>query len=660
MSENVGMDKYMGLAYESGFKKIGENIANRALNFVVDKVQQKYSEKKIELGTAFERYIENACNRLNKVKTLATGKDPRNIIGENELYVKIGVDYKGVEIDTSSVDSLLKVSDNILILGSGGVGKSMLMRYLFLNTALYGNYIPVFVELRKISSQSAGNVSIEKLIEDCMAQFDVKLPEDEFVYSLRLGKYLFLLDGFDEVKDELALEAADKIQQFCVKYPNNKCIVTTRNDDYCYPFETFTQMQSKPLNKKQAVELASKLCVNDDRTTEFCRQLDEELYEKHESFAENPLLLSMMFLTFMRNLSIPDHLAEFYKKAYEALYSLHDSRDKGYFRRDFKCIGLDEEQFRILFARFCFQTYYIEKYEFKKAEILEYIKESAEFLNFDIDEKAYLVDLQKAVCLIVEDGTEYRFAHRSFQAYFAAVYTSERLTDIKQKQLFKGLLSNKANYHYEDFFDLLNQIEHDRFTVNALEDGLRELMKEADESDDPDIFFLKQQFSRVIYNINQKRRIDQQSYDNKEQKLSKEPLDKEYYKNKYADLFLFFGVNHSRNSYNLIYTFTQYTRYFYHKSKYFDKSIDVSFVIYMIDYIKNIPKKDPRGVEEFILFFEELDKSNEVSDADKKKFYDILIRYRRIPLLRKRIKEWLDDLDKERANLSKDDFYKSF
>ena len=479
MSENVGMDKYMGLAYESGFKKIGENIANRALNFVVDKVQQKYSEKKIELGTAFERYIENACNRLNKVKTLATGNDPRNIIGENELYVKIGVDYKGVEIDTSSVDSLLKVSDNILILGSGGVGKSMLMRYLFLNTALYGNYIPVFVELRKISSQSAGNVSIEKLIEDCMAQFDVKLPEDEFVYSLRLGKYLFLLDGFDEVKDELALNAAYKIQQFCAKYPNNKCIITSRRSDNCYPFETFTQMQSKPLNKKQAVELASKLCVNDDRTTEFCRQLDEELYEKHESFAENPLLLSMMFLTFMRNLSIPDHLAEFYKKAYEALYSLHDSRDKGYFRRDFKCIGLDEEQFRILFARFCFQTYYVEKYEFKKAEILEYIKESAEFLNFDIDEKAYLVDLQKAVCLIVEDGTEYRFAHRSFQAYFAAVYTSERLTDIKQKQLFKGLLSNKANYHYEDFFGLLNQIEHDRFTVNALEDGLREFMKNA-------------------------------------------------------------------------------------------------------------------------------------------------------------------------------------
>ena len=80
----------------------------------------------------------------------------------------------------------------------------------------------------------------------------------------------------------------------------------------------------------------------------------------------------------------------------------------------------------------------------------------------------------------------------------------------------------------------------------------------------------------------------------------------------------------------------------------------------MIDYIKNIPKKGPWDLEEFSLFFEELDKSNEVSDEDKKKFYDILIRYRRIPLLRKRIKEWLDDLDKERANLSKDDFYKSF
>ncbi|MEE0675370.1 MAG: NACHT domain-containing protein [Ruminococcus sp.] len=625
------------VAYESGAKKLGEAAADRALNFVIDKVQKKYGEKKIEIGTVFERYLENATERLNQIKTIATGNDPRNIIGENELYIKIGVDFKGNEIDTSRAENLLEHSRNILIIGSDGAGKTMLMRYLFINCALEGKYIPVFVEPVKVNSQKTGEVSILTLIRESITQYDVELPQDEFKYSLRLGKYLFLIDGLDKIRKELALETIVKIQKFCARYPNNKCIVTTRNDDYCNPLETFTYMHSMQLSKEQAIELASKLS-KDEKTEEFCRQLDKELYEKHRSFAKNPLLLSMMFLTFMRYLSIPDHLADFFKKAYEALYSSHDNHDKGIYRRDIKCKNLDEEKFRLLFARFCFQTYFDDAYEFEESEFVDLIKNSAVFLELDINPWDYLEDLKNVVCLIVKDGNVYRFAHRSFQAYFAAVYTAERLDDETQKQVLKDLQSEigpiynyNSNYKlflpihnyrrlFEDYFDLLNQIEHEKFLKNAFENEIRKFMKEACNSDDPDTFILKQ---------------------------------------------CFYGIDIDPYNFTPFYLLTAgeiYTYYCYFMRYYLNKT--VSKTVLCKPGVSEICKRIAKGMKDYYinfssnLDFDSIDNSVNISESEKKELYSNIVEYIEIPLFREKALEWLKKLDDERADLKKKDYRK--
>lgn len=346
-----------GAAKKSG-EILGERAANRALNAIIDCVKSKYGKAQVQIGLVFDRYLENATQRYNQIRTLATGTTPRSIIGEDNLYVQIGLNYNGEEIDTSSVDPLLQISSNLLILGTGGVGKSMLTRYLFLDTAKYGEYVPVLIELRRIRGQSSGQLSILDLIYTCVKDFDVELPREQFEYSLQFGKYLFLFDGFDEVKSSLAKETAEAIQKFSAKYPKNSFIVTSRPRTETSPLETFTILKSMRLSKAQAIDLASRIWAKDEKTREFCQQLDETLYEKHKDFAENPLLLTMMFLTFMRNSSIPDHLSDFYQKAYDALYSAHDNQDKGCYRRDFACKSLDENEFRHILSHFCFQSYF--------------------------------------------------------------------------------------------------------------------------------------------------------------------------------------------------------------------------------------------------------------------------------------------------------------
>ena len=187
-TKETGKAAFGDTAMESGAKKVGESVANRALNSIVDFVINKYGEAKVMLGTVFQLYLKNATDRYNQVRTLATGQAPRKIIGQDNIYVNVGLQFEGKEIHTSTVDPMLRVSKNLLITGTGGVGKSMLMRYLFLNTASRGEYVPVLVELRRIGSQPSDELSILELIYTCMQGFNVQLPREQFEYSLQLGK----------------------------------------------------------------------------------------------------------------------------------------------------------------------------------------------------------------------------------------------------------------------------------------------------------------------------------------------------------------------------------------------------------------------------------------------------------------------------------------
>lgn len=613
---------------ESGSKKLGENIVNRGLNALVDFAKNKYGETQVLLGTVFERYLDNAWSRYNHVRTLATGLEPRSIIGQNSIYVNIGIDFHGEEITTSTVESMLEISNNLLILGTGGIGKSMLMRYLFLSTIYEGEYVPVLLELRRISNQSPTQLSILELIYTCLKDFDVELPKEQFEYSLRLGKYIFLLDGFDEIKESMATETAAAIQAFCAKYPKNPCIVTSRPRQEASPLETFTPVEAKTLNKEQAIQLASRIWTEDEKTREFCRQLDKTLYDRHKDFAENPLLLSMMFLTFMRNSSIPDHLADFYQKAYDALYSAHDNQNKGYYRRDFQCKTLDESKFKLIFSRFCFQTYFKEQYEFSKSEILIHLQDSIHKLGTtDTSAEDFLMDLQNVVCLIIKDGDTYRFSHRSFQTYFAAVYTSNSLTDEQQKKLFLSLLSGKETYwEKRDYYTLLSQIEPERFAINAFENGLSTFRAKIDADSQPDICFLKLQFRAIMLRVDSQ--MERIAY-------YLGSVDNDCYYCNIVSLFRMFIMQSQRSLSNNLYT---------------------SKLNSVKRYIATLLHSKLKKANGRTLTFTEIDHSNLITEAERTALYEAFAYCGEKTEICNAIDEWLSDLKSKRESLKSPNF----
>lgn len=489
---------YQDTAATAGLKKASEGLGNMLVDAGTKFVGKQYEQYKVRTGAAFKKYLDNAYERLNQMKTLATGLDIVPIVGLNSIYVNMAVQYTNnrdktsKEIEVITAEDLLDINNNVLIVGTGGAGKTMMLKYLFLNTKNRGSYIPVFLELRKLSSQKPGSISILQLIYSCMQDYDVDLPLEYLEYSLQQNKYLFLLDGLDEIEETIHLETMHKIQLFCAKYPKNACIVTSREmKSSINLFETFSFVRSLPLDIEKAMCLVKKLGGDEDKNKAFCEELKADLFLKHDSFAENPLLLTMMFLVYMRNGSIPDHLVDFYSKCFEVLYSVHDSHHKGNYKRHFKCKDLSEQEFRRIFASFCFSSYLKSKYEFSKDEIITYLEPCiAKGTDKEITAEDYLRDLQDAVCLIVKEGEVYRFVHRSFQTFFAAIHT-DGLNDGQQQHLMNMLFDKGLVDSEMDYYILLHQIQPDRFYANVLEPVLRALLDKINGSEQPDRELLK-------------------------------------------------------------------------------------------------------------------------------------------------------------------------
>jgi hypothetical protein len=207
-------------------------------------------------------------------------------------------------------------------------------------------------------------------------------------------------------------------------------------------------------------------------------QLEDELFDKHQSFAANPLLLNMMLLTFENYAKIPEKLHIFYSNAFETMYYKHDAT-KGTYKRELSS-NLSDDVFKNTFAKFCFITYYNNKIEFSYEELKEYIKNSS--CVDDFNERAYIEDLQCALCVIYVEGLNCKFVHRSFQEYFTAVYIKE-LPDEQQELFCNRLIStDKNNRFYNDqVFPMLFDMAQSRFENNIILPILNKVESEFDK-----------------------------------------------------------------------------------------------------------------------------------------------------------------------------------
>lgn len=424
------------------------------------------SEKeRIRWGKVFENYLKKTNENFSKTKTLLYRNIPVDIY---EFYECIFLEKREkISINTQKIANVLNEGHKILITGLGGVGKTILMKHLFLNTIKTTEFIPVLIELRRINGKVNADFNLHEYIVKLLQEYGLSLSEKYYDYTFDEGYYVFLFDGYDEVEDKLKIVLKEEITKFSFKYNKNYFIISSRPLNEFISWENFLELKSLHLNKEQAISMIKKLKYDDEVKERFSKTLENGLFENYYTFASIPLLLLLMLLTYEETATIPSKLNEFYEQAFSVLFNKHDAT-KGLYIREIRT-KLSYENFKKAFSYFCFSTYFRNKYSFSHSEIIQYI----ETINFEqlgiprFKSEDFLEDLIVSLCLILEEGINYRFVHRSFQEYFSAVYFKE-LPDEQQKEFFILCMNNEKLEYADKFYSILLEIQKDRFMQNIV------------------------------------------------------------------------------------------------------------------------------------------------------------------------------------------------
>ena len=332
-----------------------------------------------------------------------------------DLYVPGALSLNGETIEDTGIKGILAIGKNIIFTGTGGQGKSMLMRHLLLDAiSAYDEtgLMPIFISVK----------DFDGLIPDilqCAHAFIRNLwPElsmDELQTMFIDGKVLLLFDGLDEIRPQLLSSFTSALNEFQDRYLNNAVILSSRPYDNFNSFSQCVPTKLEPFSKDQALRLVEKL--NFPNSPEFKEKLENGLYEQHKGYSDNPLLLSIMLLTYDQFREIPSKVHAFYQQAYLVLAELHDKSKE--LERPL-ATGWSVDGFAEYFSYFCSITYQKALTSFSYDAISKFFGIVKKHYRLDVTASSFIKDVCGNICLMAYDGKTYDFIHRSFQEYFCA------------------------------------------------------------------------------------------------------------------------------------------------------------------------------------------------------------------------------------------------
>ena len=488
----------MDILQESLMNNVTGNLLQEAIKYGWENIKKYFKgiqeDEVIRYKLGYEKYLENTKIKNNKIKTMIYNQIPKDLYS---FYENVNVSYENETIKTDKIENLFEIGNKIIITGMGGMGKSLLFKHLFLNTIIDTKFIPILIELRSFNGNS-NNIKEKFLLDqlyDLLYNNGFELEKEIFKKSLKEGGYVVFLDGYDEINKDLKNKIENEIKNFTDKYSKNKYFLSSRPTEEFIGWNDFYELEMLKLNKEQALNIIKKIEFDEEVKSIFYKQLDDNLYDKYEPFASNPLLLSIMLLTFQKHAIIPEKLNEFYNEAFVTLFNAHDAT-KGSYKREIRS-ELGCEDFKDVFSYICFKSYFNNKYEFSETELNKYLNEAQkkfDKLNFSVD--YFQEDLLASVCMLIRDGRMYRFLHRSFQEYFAAYHTC-KLLDETQEDLLKNWLKESSNSITDSYFKMLFNLQSEKVEKLVLYPVAKEVRK-LYEKESFSLTFLKELFKGVV------------------------------------------------------------------------------------------------------------------------------------------------------------------
>jgi hypothetical protein len=414
-----------------------------------DKLKDNENINLIPTESHFTEYFHRTYKKLAVVNTLVFNNSQRFL---SDIFLPLTLTNTNDKKVKTKVNGFpTSISDeygNILITDTAGMGKSTLMKTIFIDIINKKIGIPIFIELRRLTAEK----KILQEIQEQLNSIDKNFDKDLLLELLNEGGFIIILDGFDEIALNDRESVTTDLHEFVSKAFNNRFFITSRPEKALNSFGHFQEFKIDPLTKNQAFELLRKYDNQGQVSTLLIKKLQEKELANIEEFLTNPLLVSLLFTAFEHKQAIPFKKYLFYRQVYDANFESHDLTKGDSYTHD-KYSKLEIDDFHRVLRHIGFNCFKLQKIEFTKDELLKLINESKVFcVGLKFNDSDFLLDLLKTVPLFTQDGNYYRWSHKSLQEYFAAQFI---YLDAKDKQ--NTILSKLYNHiNLEKFINVLD------------------------------------------------------------------------------------------------------------------------------------------------------------------------------------------------------------
>ena len=458
----------------------------------------KYQNLEMKLNKGLPEYIKANYQRCADVRTLPIRDKPTKL---DKIYEPLQFKVDDDILEENEVKSSITTDlHRTIISGYAGNGKTIFLKKIYKELIdNQTNFYPIFVELRNISS---GTQTLFDYIYQSILTYSDSFTQEQFTYGLKKGLFYFLIDGLDEISESQQSIIQEEIIRLTLKYPDCPFVVTSRPNEFT-TWTNFHVAHLLPFDYHQCQSFIKKIDCDEERKTEFLEFLTEDKFDEHEEFLSNPLLASMMLLTFKDYGDIPAKRHIFYEKCFQVLIKEHDA-SKGRFHRPLKS-KLSHEELEKIFMYFCALSYQDQKYRFSLQQVDEYIDLASQTLISDkiCKDNDIRYDFVHSVSLLLQDGNFFEFIHRSFQEYFFAKFiVNDRELELEKKlDNIDGLFTRKKS----SFIAMIQDMDRNYFEKEYVLKKLKVLNKyliNIDEENKPEKIFGQFNDSLSIYSKN--------------------------------------------------------------------------------------------------------------------------------------------------------------
>jgi len=403
----------------------------------------------------------------------------------DDVYFPLTASYKQLTTNFENLQEVFENYNNITLVGSAGSGKTTLMKYVFLNSLRSNFKIPILIELRKLNQYEG---DFQKLIEEKILNSKIKPSTGILERALESGKFLFLLDGYDEIFSSRKQQINREIEDFIDLYPTNNFLMTTRPGSGIEGFTRFKDFKVDQLDNEQVRGFINKIVESDERKERILNLLNNPGNIAYMQYLRNPLLLSMFILAFESHPEIPTKKSSFYRNVFDTLYSKHDGITKNSFPRE-KLTKFDRDKFEKILNIFCYLTIINGNYAFTHELLTDVLKKVIDAADYECQVEDLIYDLQTTISILILDGFEYSFPHRSMQEYFAAQFLSNLPSESKEKA-YDNLITSfekSSNDHSFNLWSISVELDEIAFKKYFLIPELKKIEKKLLSNNDHDL-----------------------------------------------------------------------------------------------------------------------------------------------------------------------------